>query len=152
MKRILESSRWNVVLPAVTLVAALALACAAVAFADEWPTLRSGMWEYKRTMVRSDQPGKPIVVTRRKCGNPAADMKRQNAQLTAAGCRFSPVGKAGNVYTFTAQCSTAGIQVQSRSTLTVENPGAYRLFVESHEGGVTSKETLIARRVGDCAK
>ena len=79
-------------------------------------------------------------------------MKRQNARLTAAGCRFSPVRRAGNVYTYTAQCSMAGIQVQSRSTLTVENPGAYRLFVESREGGGTSKETLIARRVGDCAK
>ena len=46
----------------------------------------------------------------------------------------------------------AGMQVQSRSTLTVESPDAYRLYVESREGGATSKETLIARRVGDCAK
>ena len=103
-------------------------------------------------MVRSSQPGKPVVITKRKCGNPAEDMKRQNAQLTAAGCRFSPVRQAGNTYTFTAQCSMAGMQVQSRSTLTVEGPGAYRLFVESREGGGTSKETLVARRVGDCAK
>ena len=152
MKRSSESSRWNVVLPAAGLVAALALTLAAVASADPWPTLRSGMWEYRRTMVRSDQPGKPIVITKRKCGNPAEDMKRQNAQLTAAGCRFSPVRKTGNVYTYTAQCSMAGMQVQSRSTLTVESPNAYRLFVESREGGGTSKETLVARRVGDCAK
>jgi hypothetical protein len=152
MKRSSESSRWNVVLPLTALVAALAMMFVAVAFADPWPTLRSGMWEYKRTMVRSDQPGKPMVITKRKCGNPTEDMKRQNAQLTAAGCRFSPVRKAGNVYTYTAQCSMAGIQVQSRSTLTVENSGAYRLLVESREDGVTSKETLIARRVGDCAK
>ena len=126
--------------------------CAQVALADPWPTLRSGMWEYKRTMVRSDRPGKPIVITKRKCGNPAEDMKRQNAQFTAAGCQCSPVRQVGNTYTFTTQCSMAGMRVQSRSTLTVENPGAYRLFVESREGGGTSKETLIARRVGDCAK
>ena len=152
MKTRFESSRWHTVLPPVGLLVALALTLAAVASADPWPVLRSGMWEYQRTMVRSDQPGKPIVVTKRKCGNPTEDMKRQNAQLTAAGCRFSPVRKAGNTYTYTAQCSMAGLQVQSRSTLTVENPGAYRLFVESREGGATSKETLIARRVGDCAK
>jgi len=152
MKQRFESSRWIGVLPAAGLAAVLALTLAAVAFADPWPTLRSGMWEYQRTMVRSAQPGKPIVVTKRKCGNPAEDMKRQNAQLTAAGCRFSPVRKAGNVYTFTSQCSMAGIQVQSRSTLTVESPDAYHLFVESREGGETSKETLIARRMGDCAK
>ena len=127
-------------------------AAAAAAFADPWPTLRPGMWEYRRTMVRSEQPGKPIVLTKRRCGNPTEDMKRQSAQLTAAGCRFSPVRKAGNVYTYGAQCSMAGMQVQSRSTLTVESPDAYRLFVESREGGGTSKETLVARRVGDCAK
>jgi hypothetical protein len=152
MERSFESSRWLAVFAVVVLGAALAMTFAAVAFADPWPTLRSGMWEYKRTMVRSDEPGKPVVITKRKCGNPAEDMKRQNAKLTAVGCQFSPVRQAGNTYTFTAQCSMAGIQVQSRSTLTVENPGAYRLFVESREGGGMSKETLIARRVGDCAR
>ena len=152
MKRIFGSPRWFVVLPTVALVAVLAMTLAAVVFAGSWPTLRSGMWEYKRTMVRSDQPGKPIVITKRKCGNPAEDMKRQNAQFTAAGCQCSPVRQAGNTYTFTTQCSMAGMQVQSRSTLTVESPDAYRLYVESREGGATSKETLIARRVGDCAK
>jgi hypothetical protein len=152
MKRSSESSRWFVVLTVVALVAALATTLAGVASADPWPTLRPGMWEYQRTMVRSNQPGKPTVITKRKCGNPTEDMKRQNAQLTAAGCRFSPVRKTGNVYTYTAQCSMAGIQVQSKSTLTVESPDAYRLFVESREGGGTSKETLIARRVGECAR
>jgi hypothetical protein len=151
MMRNSESSRWSVVLTVVAL-AALAATFAAVASADPWPTLRPGMWEYKRTVARSDQPGKPIVITKRKCGNPAEDMKRQNAQLTAAGCQFSPIRQAGNTYTYTARCSMAGLQVQSKSTLTVESPGAYRLFVESREGGATSKETLIARRVGDCAK
>ena len=152
MMRSAESSRWSVVLTVVALAAALAVAFAAVASADPWPTLRSGTWEYKRTMVRSDQPGKPIVVTKRKCGNPAEDMKRQNAQLTAAGCRFSPVRQAGNTYTYSARCSIGGVQMESRSTLTVESPGAYRLLVQSREGGATSQETLVARRVGDCAK
>jgi hypothetical protein len=152
MMRNFEPRRWHSVLAVVVVVAALAATFAAVASADPWPTLRPGTWEYKRTVVRSDQPGKPIIVTKRKCGNPAEDMKRQNARLAAAGCQFSPVRQAGNTYTYTARCSMAGIKVQSRSTLTVENPGAYRLFVESREGGATSKETLIARRVGDCAK
>jgi hypothetical protein len=152
MKQSCASRRWPAALPVAALAVALATTLAAVAFADPWPTLRSGMWEFQRTMVRSNQPGKPLVVTKRKCGNPAEDMKRQNAQLTRAGCRFSPVRQAGNTYVFTAQCSMAGLQVQSKSTLTVENPGAYRLVVESREGGVASKETLIARRVGDCAK
>ena len=152
MKRSFESPSWFVVLPVVALAAVLAMTFATVVFADPWPTLRPGMWEYQRTMVRSDHPGKPIVVTKRKCGSPTEDMKRQNAQFTAAGCQCSPVRRAGNTYTFTAQCSMAGMQVQSRSTLTVESPVAYRLYVESREGGATSKETLIARRVGDCAK
>ena len=50
----------------------------------------------------------------------------------------------------TAQCTVAGLAVESKSGPRPENYRAYRLDVESKEGGVASWEALIARRVGDC--
>jgi hypothetical protein len=44
----------------------------------------------------------------------------------------------------------AGLAVESKSVLRFENDGAYRLDVESKEGGVASREVLITRRIGDC--
>lgn len=40
----------------------------------------------------------------------------------------------------------------SSRTMTVESDGAYRLEVTGTQDGEPMKETLVARRVGDCTR
>jgi hypothetical protein len=122
------------------------------AVAEEWPSLRPGLWEFTRTMVSSRAPGKPRVVKATRCVDPVADMKQQNARLTRAGCAFSPMVRHGNTYTFSSECKLAGMVVRSKSLLTVVSPTAYRLHVETSEDGAPGKEDMVARRVGECGK
>ena len=129
-------------------IGAAAALLAGTALADELPTFRKGTWDFQRTV--DGGPGKSQKLSNKECVDPAADMKRQNAMLTKVGCTFSPVAKSGNAYTFTSQCKMQGIVARSKTVLTYESEGAYRLNVESTQNGQPSKETLVAKRVGDC--
>ena len=136
---------------ATTLAAALAATGAfapGTAAADELPAFRKGLWEYDRTMERGGGPKQSVKA--RQCVDPTEDMNRQRAMLSQSGCKFSPIARNGNVYTYSARCTMAGLTVESRSALKLESDAAYRLEVESSEGGIASREVLIARRVGDC--
>jgi hypothetical protein len=135
-------------LPVSLLFGLAAATLTGAALADELPTFRKGTWEFQRTV--DGGPGKSQKLSNRECVDPTADMKRQNAMLTKMGCTFSPVAKSGNAYTFTSQCKMQGIVAQSKTVLTYESDGAYRLNVESTQNGRPSKETLTAKRVGDC--
>lgn len=91
----------------------------------------------------------------KKCTSPSDDMKRQNAMLEKAGCRFSPMKKKGNTYTFTTECTVknpSGGTLIGRTTsiITVESDSAYKVQVDGTANGQSTKELLIARRVGDC--
>lgn len=136
---------------AATLVAALA----GMASAQELPVLRRGLWEFERT-VRVPGQATPQKLTKKQCTSPADDMKKQNETLAKAGCRFSPTQRAGNAYTFTAECPVpGGGKATSRSVVTVAGDGAYTVRVESEglPGAPAGKTTedLSARRLGDCA-
>jgi hypothetical protein len=132
---------------AAALAAGMAIAPGTVA-AEELPVFRKGLWEYDRTMERGGGPKQSVKA--RKCINPTEDMTRQRAMLSQSGCKFSPIAKNGNVYSYSARCTIAGLAVESKSALKFESDTAYRLDVESNEGGVASREVLLARRVGDC--
>ena len=127
-------------------------ATATSAVADDWPTLRPGLWEFTRAVHSSRTPGRPQVIKRTRCIDPVADMKQQHARQARAGCGFSPMIHRGNTYTFSSECRIAGIRARSMSVLTVESTTAYRLHVETNQDGVQGKEDMIARRVGECRK
>lgn len=131
-----------------TAIVAIGTSAAPPAAADELPAFRKGLWEYDRTMERGGGPKQSVKA--KQCINPTEDMNRQRAMLSQAGCKFSPVVKLGNLYTYSAQCMMAGLAVESKSALKFESDAAYRLDVESKEGGTVSREVLVARRVGDC--
>jgi hypothetical protein len=120
--------------------------------AEEMPTFRQGMWEFKRTVDNAGRPGKPQTMETKKCTDPSQDMKKQRETLSKAGCKFSPVSKSGNSYTFTTECTVQGVAGQSKSLITVENDSAYGVKVESRMGTQITKELLLARRTGDCAE
>jgi len=120
------------------------------ALADDLPALRQGMWKFQRTVG-----GKKIETT--KCTSPTEDMKKMNATLEKSGCRFSPVKKAGSVYTYTADCSMkmpTGAAMNSRSTsvMTVADESSYRIEIDVVTDGQASKELLVAQRTGDCPR
>ena len=133
----------------VTAVLLSTLACGPV-LADDLPALRQGMWKFQRTVG-----GKMIEST--KCTSPTEDMKTMNAKLEKSGCRFSPIKKSGNVYTYTADCSMkmpTGATMSSRSTsvMTVGSESSYKIEIDVVTDGQASKEQLVAQRIGDCPK
>jgi hypothetical protein len=122
----------------------LTVACSIAIAGEDLPVFRQGMWKFTRTVS-----GKPVESS--KCTNPTDDMKRQNATLAKAGCTFSSIRKAGNTYTYEANCTMpGGMTSRTTSVLTVESDSAYRLEVNGTVNGEPTKETLVARRVGDC--
>ncbi len=138
-------------------LAASFLVAAGHASADDLPPLRQGLWEFNRSIQGASAPADQKKLTVRKCVNPREDMKKQNAMLEKAGCKFSQMKKMGKTYSFSADCTIqdAG-RSTSRSVMTVDSDSAYTVKVESESemGGkkATTSEVLAAKRVGDCAK
>lgn len=132
---------------------ALTMAMSGIAFsasasAGEYPALLPGLWELQRSIGSQK-------TTTRKCSDPVADVKRQNAMLEKAGCRFSPATRAGNLYSFEADCAIhtpggATTHAVSRTVIVAESNSSYRLHVKTSRNGHPSEETLTARRVGNC--
>lgn len=117
--------------------------------ADEPPSLRQGLWQFERTLggqkLQSQQ-----------CVDPSEDMKRQNELLEKNGCKFSPGSRSGNTYSFSADCSIKApgdvtVNVHSASVMTVADDSAYKVEITTIGAGTSTQETLLARRVGDCA-
>ena len=102
-----------------------------------------------------DMGGGEKTLSSRRCTEPGEDMRRQNGMFAKAGCKVSPVDRRGSVYSFVADCRGSGMgDVVSQSVVTVESDTAYTVEIESSgevgPGGGKRKETLKARRVGDC--
>lgn len=137
--------------PGLTLVAALLIGWSVSAAADDWPPLRQGLWEITRTM-QAPGGGAPRVVTGKRCLDPAADWKAQNARLAKAGCSFTPLQRSGNQYSFSSTCAVMGVMSSGRTTITANGDSAYSMTVESVTDGQKTSETATGRRVGDCVK
>ncbi len=88
-----------------------------------------------------------MVMQLDKCSDPTAEFKATNAKI-ASFCKFTPVAKVGNVYTFTADCTTGGRTV-SKTELTPAGEEAYSLKVTTEAGGQVVTEELKAKRTGD---
>jgi hypothetical protein len=143
-----SGSRRSGVLSASLALAAGLAAVMSVAWADELPQFRQGLWEFSRTTQGGPGESKPMVS--RRCTSPGEDMKRQNDMLARSGCQFSPITRSGNEYRFSSTCKLQGLAVESRSVLTAEGDDAYRVTIEAREGGESHQEVLVATRIGDC--
>jgi hypothetical protein len=141
--------RRKMIVATVTAILISTLASGPV-LADDLPALRQGLWKFRRTVGGQK-------IERTECTSPTEDMKKMNAKLEKGGCRLSPVKKAGNVYTYTADCSMkmpTGATMKSRSTsvMTVASESSYKIEIDVVTDGQASKERLVAQRVGDCPK
>jgi len=131
-------SVWTVVL----------VAAPAISYAEELPALRKGIWEFNRTVETA--PGKTAKLSKKECTTPFGDMKKNREDGLKAGCRFTPLTRSGNSYSFTANCRIGEVPLESKSVISIDNPNAYQIRVESRGGGRKSSELLVAKRVGDC--
>ena len=120
------------------------------AFAGDPPTFRKGMWEFNRTVEGQGTGGKPVTMTNKKCADPSADMKRMRESLSKQGCKFTVPTVMASTYTVSSECKIQGVPVQSQSVVTVESDSAYRVQLTSSGGGRSTRELLIAKRVGEC--
>ena len=146
-----RAGRSLFVLVAFVVAVLLAAALPTRLSARQWPVLKQGMWEFVRTM-QMPGGGQPKIVTSKRCVDPIADMQRQNATMTKAGCTISAPVRSGNTYTFTASCKMMGITSNTKSTIVVEGDSAYVLTVEGTTDGAPTRETMKARRTGDCSR
>jgi hypothetical protein len=118
--------------------------------ADDPPAFRQGLWQFDRTV------GEQKLQTR-ECISPSEELRRQNEMLSRKGCKLTPTERAGDVYTFTAECTidapgAAPVSARSTSVMTVESDSGYRVEITTTGAGTSTQESLIARRIGDCAK
>jgi hypothetical protein len=108
------------------------------------------MWQFDRS-VNGREMG---VITQ--CANPTADMKEQDAMLTAAGCKFAPVRQDGDKYSFDVDCAikSGSTQINSKTTtvMTVTGDSAYTVRVTGTTNGKPTDESVVAKRMGDCPK
>lgn len=125
--------------------------------ADELPMLRSGLWEYQRTVQRSDENWSPKDTIVRECENPINMMQKHNEVYRKLGCAITTSRVTESTYQITADCPTRnGIKIESRGVTTFDGDSAYTSVIDS-EGAVAGKpvkfvERLSAKRIGDCEK
>jgi hypothetical protein len=100
---------------------AFAVGFAAATEAPEMPTLRQGLWNYQRV---SETPGRQPV-SKSKCVDPSADLKKNLEQLRARNCAVSAIAQR-NACAWTVACPVNGETLQIRSVITLENDTAFR--------------------------
>lgn len=127
------------------LLAGLAMPAGA---ADPLPQFKPGLWEFKRSVDGGD--GRPATLTNQKCTSPTDDMHKKTESMALAGCQPSPVTRTGNLYSFSLACTLQGVAIESRSVITAEGDSAYKVDAETKQGSRTTRELLVARRLGDC--
>lgn len=135
---------------AALVLAAVANSTCVAASAPELPELKPGMWELMGVV-----DGRPIEG--RKCASPSRDILEENAVLERAGCRISPIERAGNRYTFQSDCemktrSGRVLRSSRTSVLTVDGDSHYQLRVRGMTNRRPVAETVTGRRTGDCDK
>jgi hypothetical protein len=129
------------------IVFALLVAAASGVGAAETPQFEPGLRTFNRTSQGSQPGSKPVTAATQKCTDPT-QLFNKPAQMP--GCKFSPMTRSANTYSFTADCTIQGAALTSNTVIAVESDSAYTQTVESHGGGQSTKEVLVAKRVGEC--
>jgi len=113
----------------------------------ELPAFRSGLWEYRRTLMRS---GGPQVSTTRKCTNPGAEMREKMTELKKKNCQFAPLRRNNEHYISSWICQTPAGAMRFRDVLTATDDSSYQDVSETHTAQQIGQQKLDARRLGEC--
>ena len=120
-----------------------------LALAADLPAFQAGYWSFSSTV---SMPGanKPQVRTVNRCTNPGEDIRKKWETLAGHACKFSPIERAGNRYSYSSTCDRKGMSLSMKSVITVDSDAAYHAETESHTNKQASRETIVAHRVGTC--
>jgi hypothetical protein len=119
------------------------------------PSFRRGMWQFERTLEYigpSRLPQHASFLQREemmRCVDPTESMKETFKPLTVGACHSVKPEKVDNRYVFSMRCDYLG---PVRTVIEVEGDAAYTEINELTVGNFPRKDTVIARRVGDCER
>jgi hypothetical protein len=138
-----------------TIAAAGALfAASSASFAYDGPTLRSGLWKFERTLEADGKPtdrvqtsGLPIDRETTRCVNPTLALKAESTPLHAGACNTKDFRKTDGGYVFQRTCGGAE---PIKTEIEVKSDSAYTEINEGNIGKTSTKEMVVAQRVGDC--
>jgi hypothetical protein len=140
----------------------LAIAAAAVAMvaaapaclAYDGPTFRSGLWKFERSLEtdgkttnRLQDNGLPIKQEVTRCVNPTPAVKAEFTPFEA--CKPRDVEKTDGRYVIERTC---GGYSPIRTEIDVKSDSAYTEINAGNIGKISTKETVVAQRIGDCVR
>ena len=117
------------------------------------PQFTHGLWRFERVVEvgsrNSSLPNtsqmrvQPVVI---RCVDPTQAMKETFRPASVGACHPTAPEKSRNTYSFAKRCDHMG---PVKTVISVESASAYR---ETNEllGPMAKKETVIARRIGEC--
>jgi hypothetical protein len=112
------------------------------------------LWNFERTIETNGEPtnrlqtsGLPIDRDTTRCVDPTHALKLELARPQFGVCSVKDLRKTDHGYVFEKICSGA---TPIKTELNVESDSAYTEVNEGTIGKISTKETLVARRVGDC--
>lgn len=115
----------------------------------ELPVFRSGLWEYRRTVVRAGATRQQVTSVK-KCGDPGADMRAKMESLKKQGCQFAPLKHSNDRYVSSWTCQTPTGAMRFRDVLLVKDPDGYQDVSETHTQQHVTGQKIEAKRIGDC--
>jgi len=135
------------------LAASLAALAALPAVAQDFPKLKSGLWEMTNT--NSKRPNEAMKSTICLDASLQQDMVKMSTGMMAGMCSKSEMHMTGNKFVGEATCNFGGSTMKSKSVMTLIGDTAYR--TEAHAtfdppmGGNASSDTVIeGKHLGAC--
>jgi len=137
--------------------AAIALFAAMPAcLAYDGPTFRSGLWKFERTLEVDGKPtnrlptsGLSIDREMTRCVDPTSALKAEFTPSHFGACKTKDVRKTDGGYVFQRACES-GVPIETQ--IDVKNDSAYTEINQGSIGKISTKETVVAQRVGDCER
>jgi uncharacterized protein affecting Mg2+/Co2+ transport len=133
------------------IVLAAALTALPAMAADDLPAFQPGLWSFTIT-VQAQGAVKPQVQTLHRCANPTEDIRRKWQVLASKTCKFSPVAHDGKRYTYSSTCQKDQMLLNMKAVIIVESDQAYQVDTESRTNNQVRRESVVAKREGECTK
>lgn len=129
----------------VIVMAALVVATGAC-LADEVPKFKQGMWEYDKTLVVN---GKELHQKFSRCTDPTDDMREFMKPGALMNCKWGKPTQSGNRYTLNSMCENG---THKEIVRIVKSDSSYDEISDDFGLKTRMKQTLLARRTGNCIK
>ena len=152
--QIRRNATYSPAILAFAVAACALLATSSESFADNGPVLRGGLWKFERTLATNGEPtnrlqtsGLPINRDTTRCVDPTSALKLELARRQFGVCDVKDLRKTDDGYVFEKVCSDA---TPIKTEINVKSDSAYTEVNEGSIGKMSTKETLVAHRIGDC--